>query len=235
MEDYLKSLTIQLIDLEAQSPLMSNEKFRSEAISFLKGLLKIVNRLIPADKQSNFEGLKNLGVAKFTPSHDELLDWGFEPFKTSSISAGKKYFYDYYEKISSNKFIMQYYPYDNSLMEFGGKTKEYPFTTKEEFMSAVGVEEKRANVIKHETLYIPSEEVLKELGFNKVSDALCGYKYKSPKFELEDETYCTLFYYPSLMKFGEEVIYKLKGIIKYFHLRSDAELKMICEVLSREK
>jgi len=127
-------------------------KRNKEGVVEISGLIDNRQYFISVDGNvlyvSDVEGCKIVKIEdekesepKFIPTHEELLEWGFEPFKTSTIALSKKHFYDYYQKISPNKFYMQYYPYDNSLMEFGGKTKTFPFTTKQDFMRIVGYDE----------------------------------------------------------------------------------------------
>lgn len=220
VENYLKSLSIQLLDLEAQSPLMSNEKFRSEAISFLKGLLKIVNALIPAEKQSNFEGLKNLGIDKFIPTHEELLQWGFIEINAKTI----------WRKVIREVYFY-YQPEINELEKLIGSTNYgyIPFHTKQDFVSAIGIQLTGKKVYcDYQENYVPSEKTLIDLEFKKWQEDIPHQFVRSfGKFVFQK----AIYYNSSTKQFH----YFFNDTSQKIFFRSDSELKTLVEIFGREK
>lgn len=149
---------------------------------------------------------------KFIPTHEELLQWGFNKCKDVNIYSlfGKQY-----EGFNASFYYYQ----DKNLLQNVTMDKPYgqeiPFHTKQDFMKCIGVTN---NVSDFKITYIPSEKTLIDLGFTrnltgwdkKFFTELRYIGYTIADNEFEDEDGNALF------------------------LHSDSELKMLVDILSRE-
>lgn len=155
---------------------------------------------------------------KFIPSEKELLQWGFENIPNRMLNNIKEYLYVKNKiaydtgtnELSSFEFMLTY-------------PKPIPFHTREDFMKCIGVSE----------AWKPSEELLIKLRFVEKTDAT--KKPMRNRFELNFKSGNRLTY--NERKQSEFILrgYENHTDEYLLHLHSETELRMLVEILQREK
>ena len=215
----LIELSVYLIELEPRLETMSNEVFRKEAMQIFKSIATILNHALPITKESNLEGLKNLDhTTDGNVKYEGKNEWKYEPTEKELEEIGFGYFAYGEYRICKSGTAFRYSAFKRKLMKFNGD--EIPFHTKEDFMKAIGVsniEELAAEYDRKKLAYTPSEEILRELGFNSN-----GKKY----FEDNCLSYFKGKFHWLNINYGK--------VIELFP-NSDTELRMLVEILQRQK
>jgi len=216
-------------DCELDIPIEEEREDKPLYMGFNKTELDKIHRFI---MDGGVEKNKVLET-KFVPNRDELLKWGFVE------TTWKTYF------ANGDKTIL-YSQTENKLFQYAvANNIEIPFHTKADFLKAIGVEEKEKPFDKsrnggveyykanegvndyEKATYIPSESLLQELGFKCESALLTNPSIKVWEFKFNNQLFIC---YDCSNQFliGGDYHGKL-------FLRSDSELRMLVEVLGREK